>query len=310
MVHFFNRRAEDKRNRYLSSKPSDVLKDTVIADGPSKVLAFMGASGGAGTTSLAVQTAYELALMCQDKRQITRRGQDPKICLIDLDFESGSCAYHLDILPNLSVNDLQGEPSHIDATFTSALTSHHECGISLLAVPNMPQANQVVNPHSVMALLDAASQLYNYVIIDMPRYWQSWTPAVIGGADFTAIVSELSVSSLHLARETLNHVTKRYADINMPNCHIVLNKYERRSFKNTLRLKDAQTVLDQDVISTICVDTDTCREAINCGEPIGALRPDSRYVKDTRQFIKNIWASYDTDMGTVKLDKPQTDKAA
>jgi len=269
--------------------------DMPTAHNTSQVFTFIGASGGVGTTSLAAQTAFELAKMCRDKKADTRRPKDQHVCLIDLDFEGGACAYHVDILPNLSIEDLSGPASRIDAVFTTALTSEHDCGISLLAVPNTPQAHQHINPHAVMALLDAASQLYRYVVIDMPRYWQNWTPAVIGGSDFVGVLSELTVSSLHMARDRFNQISKELGDKDAPNYHAILNKYERRSFKNTLRLKDAETVLGRDVISTICIDTDTCREAINCGEPIGAIRPDSRYAKDTRQLIKTIFDSCTKD---------------
>ncbi len=260
----------------------------------SKVFAFMGASGGVGTTSLATQIAYELALKCKDKQKNIRHPKDPQVCLIDLDFEGGTCAYHLDLLPSLSVEDISGSTDRIDTTFTSALVSTHECGVSLLAVPNISGANQIINPHAVMAMLDAASLLYQYVVIDMPRYSQSWTPAVIGGADFVGIVSELTISSLHMARNTLNRIMSPFALAThevSPNCHPILSKYERRSFKNTVRLNDAESVLDRKVLGTICIDSDTCREAINCGEPIGALRPDNRYVKDTRILIKKIFES-------------------
>jgi len=247
-----------------------------------------------GTTSLATQVAYELALMCKDKKANSRRPKDPQVCLIDLDFEGGSCAYHLDLTPSLTVEDLSNDTQRIDTTFTSALVSTHRSGISLLAVPNTPGANQEINPHAVMAMLDAASQLYRYVVIDMPRYSQSWTPAVMGGADFVGLISELTISSLHMARDSLNRTSAAFANTSAedtPNCHPILNKYERRSFKNTLRLNDAEAVLGQTVISTICVDPDTCREAINCGEPIGAIRPDNRYTKDSRQLISKIFES-------------------
>jgi len=70
--------------------------------------------------------------------------------------------------------------------------------------------------------------------------------------------------------------------------NIMLNKFERRSFRNALREKDAETALKRDISSTICIDTDTVREAINCGEPVGVIRPESRYVKDVRAAQKAL----------------------
>jgi len=335
MINFFNRRSSDNRQSYSDARAqSCAADDLIIPDYDTQtaldedrynqssssiphhstsktmpqVMAFMGANGGVGTTSLATQLAFELAQMCKDKKANSSRPKDPQVCLIDLDFEGGTCAYHLDLLPSLTVEDLTGEAHRIDTTFTSALVSTHQCGVSLLAVPNTPNANQIINPHAIMAMLDAASQLYRYVVVDMPRYSQSWTPAILSGADFVGLLSELTISSLHMARETLNRASK---DINpAPNLHPILSKYERRSFKNTLRLGDAQTVLGQDIIGTICIDTDTCREAINCGEPIGAIRPDNRYVKDSRQLIEAIFKSCETNITSQSLtDETQVNQA-
>lgn len=252
----------------------------------SKIFTFMGASGGVGTTSLAVQTAYELALSRRNKGVYARRNQAPDVCLIDLDFESGSCAYHMDLQPRVTLDDLSGSAARIDETFTAAMLSPHQCGVTLLAAINTHGANQRINPQSVMALLDAASTLYPYVIIDMPRYMQNWSEAVMGGSDFVGVVSELTISSLHMSRDILNRADET---LGMPlKCHPILNKYERRSFNNTLRLKDAESVLHREVLGTICVDNDATREAINCGEPVGAIRPDNRYVKDTRKLLEKI----------------------
>jgi len=339
MVSLFNRRASDKRKAYTHKPHTDthmaadsdelIIPDydresdlSAHEDKPKKnthaqvtppqdtpqVFAFMGASGGVGTTSLATQIAYELAMSCRDSKAPTRQPKDPQVCLIDLDFEGGTCAYHLDLLPSLSINDLTGDAMRIDTTFTSALVSTHQSGVSLLAVPNTPQANQFINPHAVMAMLDAATQLYKYVIIDMPRYSQKWTPAIMTGADFVGILSELTISSLHMARSVLNIASDTIGDTS--HCHPILTKYERRSFKNTLQINDAQTVLGRDVIGTICIDMDTCREAINCGEPVGALLPNARYVKDSRLLIQSIFKelSQSNSSEAIQLNTKNTSK--
>ncbi|MEP1230300.1 MAG: hypothetical protein ABJG88_06460 [Litorimonas sp.] len=317
MISFLNKRSSDKYNRRTSDKHSlhqarpqarsqtssqvphqakDDSLDTVTntpsmtpaesSQNTPQVFAFIGANGGVGTTSLAVQFAYELTLKHKNKHTYNRRAKDSQVCLIDLDFEGGTCSYHLDLRPSLSVDDLSHDAKQIDPTFTSALVSTHECGISLLAVPNTPQANQRINPHAVMAMIDAATHLYRYVIIDMPRYSQAWTPAIMTGADFVGVVSELTIASLHMARDQLNRTTKDVQ--NTSHIHPILNKYDKRSIKNTLQLRDAETVLGRSVIGTVSMDTDTTREAINCGEAIGAIRPNSRYVKDARQLFMSI----------------------
>ncbi len=253
----------------------------VKANSP-RVFALVGATGGVGTTSLATQLAHEFATSDATNQLMKRRPADPTVCLIDLDFESGSCAHHLDLLPSLSLEDLCGPAENIDTAFTQALVSTHECGVSLLAAPNTIGANARINPHTIMAMLDAATELYDTVIIDLPRYRQPWTLAVMRAVDVLGVTCELTIPSLHATRERLARLA--HEANGGVNAQVILSKYERRSFKNTLRLADAETALGRSVLSTLCLDPDTTREALNCGEPAGAIRPESRFVKDVRKL--------------------------
>jgi len=256
-------------------------------------IAIMGAAGGVGTTSLCIQVAHDLAINAQKKLQKTSRYQEPRICLIDLDFESGACAHHLDLMPGLSMPDLTQSADRIDRAFISSLVTTHSSGLDLLAAPNCLGGNDMANPRTVVALLDIICQMYEHVIIDVPRYWRPWNMAAIGGSDKFAIVTDLTIPSLHLTRMRLEAIEAKMEG--QIRTEIILNKYERRSFRNALREKDAETALKRKIMATVCIDTETLREAINCGEPAGAIRPESRYVKDVRYVQKNLLKQQDIE---------------
>ena len=253
-----------------------------------RIFALVGATGGVGTTSLATQVAHEFAITSTTRQTSRRHSKDPTVCLIDLDFESGACAHHLDLLPSLSIEDLCGPAQQIDKAFTQALVSTHECGVSLLAAPNTIGANARVNPQTVMAMLDAAAELYDTVIIDLPRYQQPWSMSVMRAVDVLGLICELTIPSLHATRERLAKLSR--TPNGAINAQVILSKFERRSFKNTLRLGDAETALGQPVLTTLCHDSDTTREALNCGEPAGVIRPESRFVKDVRKLANMLKA--------------------
>ena len=289
----WGRRREDKRQARnkdyapIQAVPEEVEQDISIpemdeaAPGAPSVFAFIGATGGVGTTSLCTQFAHELAVsLPQDK---SRRPRDPRVCLIDLDFETGACAHHLDLLPSLSIADLCGPADHIDSAFTSALVSTHVSGVSLLAAPNTPGAQARVDPRTVMAMLDAACELYEHVIIDMPRHAQPWTAGVMAAVDRLNVLCELTIPSLQAGRERLAHLSQMGVD-----AQVILSKFERRSFKNNLRQADAETALGREITATLCLDPDTLREALNCGEPAGAIRAESRFVKDVRTLVSGL----------------------
>ncbi len=283
---------DTRENSVFTDSPKETLEKAFLNDkqvpphGESQCWAFMGTVGGAGTTTLAIQAAYQLAQdYARDNRKIIPQ-TDPKVCLIDLDFENGSCLHHLDVEPSLTLDDLTGDAKGVDATFAQALMSTHASGISVLAAQNVMGANSKINPHKVVALLEAACSLFPYVILDLPRQSQGWTLAALGGSDFVGIVADLTIPSLHMARAKRMQIAEMFD--HKKTCEVILNKYERRSFKNALRLADAEIALQSKAFATLCADPDTTREALNCGEPVGLIRPESRYAKESRKLLSLI----------------------
>lgn len=262
--------------------PIPPLRPTSSGKADARCIVLMGAHGGAGTSTLAIQMAYELAVQSKAKGMGSPRTPS-KVCLIDLDFEAGSCATYLDLPPSLNMDDLSGGAERIDPSLTQALMSTHNSGVALLGTGYCLGGNDQVNTQTVLALLDAASQIYDHIIIDMPRLWRPWTQAAIAAADHFALVSELTIPALHMARQRSQSIEEALT-LDAP-CEVILNRVERRSFRNSLRVADAKKVLRRDVSGTICVDLDTTREAINCGEPVGAVRAEARYAKDTRAVL-------------------------
>lgn len=272
----------------------------------AKCFALMGASGGTGVTSLCIQLAYDIAK--RTRKSVSFGAQvDPTVCLIDLDFETGSCASYLDVPPALEVSDICGPADRIDTSIVQALMSHHESGIAVLSTPNALGANTLANPETVLALLDAASQVYDHIVIDLPQSWQSWIGAAIAGADHFALVSELTIPSLHTTRTRIASIEKVLGE--EQSCEIILNKVERRSFRNSVRLSDAEKALQRSVSATICVDLDTTREAINCGESVETIRPEARYVKDVRALSLK-WVPEEEKTRMFSKDRRKTHRAA
>lgn len=260
------------------------MPNASIPENHAHCISVMGAAGGVGATSLCVQIAHNIALESQKNTNRSERTKEPRICLIDLDFEGGACSHHLDLAPNMSISDLTGSTDGIDRAFVSALTSTHSSGLDLIATPNSLGGNDIVNPSAIVSLLDVVSQIYDHIVIDVPRYWRPWNIAAIGASDRFIILAELTIPALHLARMKMNAIEEKLGE--HIRAEIVINKFERRSFRNALRQKDAEIALKREITATVCIDTDTLRDAINCGEPAGVVRPESRYVKDTRKLHK------------------------
>ena len=86
----------------------------------AQIYTFMPAVGGAGVTTLAIQTA----LMLLNSGQ---RGK-PTTCLVDLDFQHGACADYLDLEPRLDLKEIEPRPERLDRQLLEIMLSHHPSG--------------------------------------------------------------------------------------------------------------------------------------------------------------------------------------
>ena len=246
---------------------------------------FTGAVGGVGVTSLCVETA--LALLRPNDKTSRVSGQAPfrSVCVIDLDFENGMCANYLDTDPLLSPEILSGDPDRIDRTLLDAMCAHTDFGLTLLAAPNCLRGNDLVNPDVVVKIMDVACEMFDFIILDVPRLWRPWTHAAIGACDKMSMVTKMSIPCLH-ATVKRSAEYQELIGFERP-INVILNKFERRTFRNSLRLSDAETVLKHPLQDIICHDPDIVREAINCGTPAGIYKADNRYSKDCRKIVES-----------------------
>lgn len=276
---------EEIKSQEVLDKPSRTVT-AEAGDPASQCWAFTGATGGVGTTSLAVQFAYELSKQISQFGRGVEAQSGPLVCLIDLDFEAGKVAHYLDVQSGITHADLTKDASKIDESFAQSLFVEHKSGISVLAAPNKLGANQEVNPAAVIALLEIACDMFPYVILDLPQHWQSWSLAALGGSDFVGLVSDFTIPSLNAAREKRAQIAQKFN--NGKSCDFVLNKFERRYLKSSIRLPDAKKALKSDIFGTVCFEPEVAIEALNCGSPIGAVRPSSRIAKDCEGLLDKI----------------------
>ena len=155
---------------------------------------FLPAVGGAGVTTLAVQSAMLLL------NSGGARGK-PSTCLVDLDFQHGAVADYLDIEPRLNIAEIEPRPDRLDRQLLEIMLTYHPSGLAVVAAPNRPAEMRTFDPDMVTRLLDLVSTNFDYVVFDTPRTWFSWTDSVLLGSNKLFIVSEATVPGLRHATQ-------------------------------------------------------------------------------------------------------------
>src|SRR6266446_5666907 len=190
----------------------------------AEIFTFLPAVGGAGVTTLAVQTAMMLLNSGQRGKATT--------CLVDLDFQHGACADYLDLEPRLNLNEIEPRPERLDRQLMEVMLSHHPSGLAVIAAPNRPAEMRSFDPDVVTRLLDMVSTQFDYVVFDMPRTWFSWTDSVLLGSDELFIVSEMTVPGLRHAKQLVEAIRERLGD--GPKPKVIVNRFEQQMFSTGL----------------------------------------------------------------------------
>ena len=253
-----------------------VAKPPADANGKeSQIFTFLPAVGGAGVTTLAVQTA--MLLLNSGTRTKTAT------CLVDLDFQHGACADYLDIEPRLNLGEIEPRPERLDRQLLEVMLSHHSSGLAVVAAPNRPAEMRSFDPDVVTRLLDLVSSNFDYVVFDMPRTWFSWTDSVLLGSNRLFIVSETTVPGLRHAKQLVEAIRERMGDGPQP--QVIINRFAQKMFSSGLRRADIEKAIGDAFLTCVPNDYALVREAIDRGVPLDEVRPGNKITLELKKII-------------------------
>ncbi|HEY4406170.1 MAG TPA: response regulator receiver protein [Xanthobacteraceae bacterium] len=264
--------------------PVDLVRTCArVANGPAaasapteaQIYTFLPAVGGAGVTTLAIQSALILL-------NSGARGKS-STCLVDLDFQHGACADYLDIEPRLNLAEIEPRPDRLDRQLLEVMLSHHASGLAVVSAPHHLAEMRSFDPDVVTRLLDLVSTNFDYVVFDMPRTWFSWTDSVLLGSNNLFIVSEATVPGLRHAKRLVEAIHERLGD--GPKPQVIVNRFEQRLFSSGLRRADIQQVLAESFAACIANQYGLVREAIDRGVPIDEVKPGNKITAQLRKLV-------------------------
>lgn len=155
---------------------------------PTTVAAFVGSRGGAGATSIAAAMAAILA----------RSGQ--RVALLDLDLQGGSLALDLAADPSPALIQILESPDRVDPVVVGQALRPHPLGFRLLAVDAPIEAVPAIEGDALMALVQAAADMADLILIDCPRCLDRARRAVLRMVDRVVIVTPPTLAGLRDTR--------------------------------------------------------------------------------------------------------------
>ena len=243
----------------------------------------VGSVGGCGATTIAVELATEL---CQ------RAGPSQRVALVDLNLADGAAAAYLGATAHMMLAEASATPERIDTALLDVFATKTGEGLDLLAAPRDPKAFAKVSQTSICRLLEMTAQVYDWIVIDLPRHQQPWTLDVLAGSDEVLVVSELTVPALLSARALASEIENELSDGAHP--RIILNRLASRMFGPAPSLAEAEKALQRKADGGITSDWEAAAASVNLGGSINHHRPRSKIVRDVGVLVDRLTQSAET----------------
>jgi pilus assembly protein CpaE len=168
----------------LSPQPA-VAEGNPISRKLGKMVAFVGARGGVGTTTLAINLAWYLA----DR-------QKRRVLLLDLDLQNGDCALALNVSPTPGLSDALANPLRIDSVFLERAMAAHSERLFVLSAEEPLRADVDFLAEAVETLVGVLRTQFHYIIVDVPRLPGTPYRRSLDMADIRIIVADQTLRSV------------------------------------------------------------------------------------------------------------------
>lgn len=154
-----------------------------------KTIAFVGAKGGSGSSTIAHNTAWCIAQTLQIDTTV-----------VDLDLGYGTAALNFNQDVTTGIADAMTQPDRVDDVLLDRLLT--ECGerLSLFAAPAAVDRDYDFDAESCETVMDALRRTVPVVILDVPHQWTSWARPTIVGAEEVIITATPDLASLRNAK--------------------------------------------------------------------------------------------------------------
>lgn len=239
----------------------------------SVALGFMGAKGGVGTTTLAVNVAATLAR------------NDPSV-LADFRFGQGTLGLSLGFARSTGMANLLARPSNeITARAVENELVTHSSGLRLLLSSARPKETLLnVAPEGAVMLLRHLRTLSQNVVLDLGAGLNRLSARMIQELDQLTLAVEPNRVALALARDLLHEIEQVGFQHNRINVVLV----NRAQSSLQIPWQEAEQILNHEMTAIISPAPELAFQAAEAGLPIVLFQPSSIVANQFSKLAEEI----------------------
>ncbi len=235
-----------------------------------QVIAFVGAKGGSGSSTVCHNTAFAIASALKS---------DVVIADFDLPFGTAGLDFNQDPLQGLG--DALATPERLDEVLLDRLLSRCSDHLSLFAAPSTLDRPYDLDPGACETVLDVVRESVPWIAVDVPHLWTAWAKQVVLRADHVVITATPDLANLRNAKNLVDQLKATRPNDRAP--LLVLNQVGVPK-RPEIPVKDFGHAIDLESKVTIDFDAHLFGTAANNGQMIEEVSDKSKAAEAFRSL--------------------------
>ncbi|MEQ8177998.1 MAG: AAA family ATPase [Amphiplicatus sp.] len=178
-----------------------------------KTIAFVGARGGVGSSSIAHNVAWCAA---EEHKSDT--------VILDLDLPFGTVSLDFEQDPTSGLIEALSSPERLDDVLLDRLLQKHTERLSLFTAPNLLDRDYDLDDQAFETVVDVVRSAAPTIIIDVPHVWTSWSKRLLQTADEIVITAAPDLASFRNTKNLVDIIGSSRPNDSAP--LLVLNQFD------------------------------------------------------------------------------------
>lgn len=228
-------------------------------------IAFIGAKGGVGSSTLAHNVAWSMSTLFSSE-----------VVVADLDLAFGTANINFDQDPAQGIAEAVFSPERIDEVYLDRLLAQCAERLSLLAAPSMLDRTYDFDADAFSQIIDVAQRTAPFLVLDVPHLWSSWSKTVLMQADDVVITATPELANLRNTKNLVDTLKKLRPNDGPPRLVINQAGVPRRP---EISAEDFAEPLGIEPMAVIPFDAALFGNAANNGRMLGETDAQNAVVK-------------------------------
>ncbi len=239
-----------------------------------KIFSVLGAKGGIGTTTFAVNLATSIQAL--DKKKL--------VALIDMNRLIGEVPLFLDLEVETNWEEIGKNFSRLDAAYLQSAMTRHSSGVYVMPAPGRFDAETQLAPGVLFQIVKSMRQFFDYIVIDGGMHFDDTLFKIFRESERVYLVAILSLPCIINVKK-LQESLRVSAGVTNGKLQIIANRFEKKA---QISLAEANKIIGTDISMTIPNNYPLAMESINNGKVFAEISASSTIAQVYKKLAESV----------------------